>query len=267
MQLAPTHTHVTSIVKREDERITQQSLQRGLLRVTFHADEAHGIVHHLHGKLRAIDLGHDRQLFPAPARLLKVMAGLPGQVARRLNAHLDGRQHVADVLVLNERYWTQASLGFRKVKSVFKGGAHHANAGCPYQRCRPGERARHDLETLTWMADEVVGRYPYILKVYSRCHHPTMPQFVVDIDDLHAGSVTWHHHHCQRFACSLGRVGAAYDRVQMWPLSIPSGTIGGVVFLSGNDPFIPIAAGERLHPRCSIDGVEVGTASHLGKRE
>ncbi len=94
-----------------------------------------------------------------------------------------------------------------------------------------------------------------------------MPQLIVDIDDLHAGSVTWHHHHRQRFACSLSRVGAAYDRVQMRSLAIPSGTIGGVVFLPGDDPFISIAAGERLHPRCSVVGVEVGTASYLGKRE
>src|SRR6266550_1785905 len=53
----------------------------------------------------------------------------------------------------------------------------------------------------------------------------------------------------------------------MCPLAIPSGTVGGVMFLPGDDPFIPNATGERLHSRCSIIGVEVGPASHLGKCE
>src|SRR5215831_6610974 len=58
MQLAPTHPHVPSIIEREHERISQQALQWRLLRVAFHADQAHRIVDDLHREFRTIDLGH-----------------------------------------------------------------------------------------------------------------------------------------------------------------------------------------------------------------
>src|SRR5947207_8425321 len=154
MELTSTHAHVASIVKGEDQCVTQQTFEWGLLGITFHANQAHGIVDDLHGKFGAIDLGHDCQLLPASTRLLKVMAGLPRQVAGRLNAHLDVGQHVADVLVFDDRSRTQASLGFCKVEGIFKGTTHHANTSRSDEGSCPGERARYDLKSLTWVTDE-----------------------------------------------------------------------------------------------------------------
>src|SRR5712691_6514015 len=108
---------------------------------------------------------------------------------------------------------------------------------------------------------------PDLLKVDARSHHPTIPELVVDIDDLHAGSVPRYHHDCQRFACSFGRVGPADDGVEMGSFAMPARTIGGVVFLPGDNPCIPIATGEGLHPRFSISGVEICTTTHLSKGE
>src|SRR5450759_2457795 len=170
MELTSTHTHVASIVQGEDECVTQQTFEWGLLCITFHTNQAHGIVDDLHGELRTIDLGHDCQLLPTPTCLLKVMAGLPRQVACRLNPHLDVGQHVADVLVFDDRSRTQASLGFRKVQGIFKGTTHHANTGRPDEGSCPGERARYDLKSLTQVTNEMVGRYAHILKVNARGH-------------------------------------------------------------------------------------------------
>src|ERR1051326_4634084 len=114
------------------------------------------------------------------------MAGFPGQVAGRLNAHLDVGQHVADVLVFDDWSRTQASLGFRKVEGIFKGTTHHANTGRPDEGSCPGERARYDLKPLTRATDEMVDGYAHVLKVDARCHNAAMPQFVVRFDDLYA---------------------------------------------------------------------------------
>src|SRR3954451_20584795 len=83
-----------------------------------------------------------------PARPVEVVAGLRGEVAARLDAQLDVREHEADVLVLDDGRGAEPLLGASEVQRVFEGRPHGSDARGPDQLRRPAERGAHDALAL-----------------------------------------------------------------------------------------------------------------------
>src|SRR5436305_565092 len=136
-------THIAAIVEREDQGITQMPLQGMIFDVTLDTHDAHGIVDDLDGLLRAVDLGHDRNLLPF-AVSVQVGTGAPGQVAAGFDAHLDIGERVADDLMVDNRLAAEPALRAGEIEDVLEGRAHHADAGRTYERRRPSEGPGHD---------------------------------------------------------------------------------------------------------------------------
>src|SRR2546430_14551776 len=82
MQLPAAYALVPPVVEGEHHGVAHDPLQRGqVLGVAGDPDHAHAVVDRRDGRLGAVDLRHDRQLFRAPAGALEVVTCLPGEVA------------------------------------------------------------------------------------------------------------------------------------------------------------------------------------------
>jgi len=265
MELPAADPHVAAVVQGKTQRVLHQAGQRVEVGVGIDTDNAHGIVDSLNAQFRTVNLGDDGQFAAASLGDIKLVTGFPGQVARGLDAHLDVGQHEANVLVLNHRHRAGALVGAGKLQGDVEGRAHHTYAGRADERRSPGEGIFHHGNAIARLAHNIGRRHAHIVEMDARRDRRAMADGIEKARDLDAQGAAGHHDDRQRLLRRQGRIGAAYDAVQVRALAVPTGAVGGVVLCAVDDPFVAFEAGECLHAGGGVGAVVVSAAGDLSE--
>ena len=157
---AALHAEVAGVVERQDRRLAQVASRTGAcLSTLLTPDHLHALVDAVEQHLGALDLAHRADQLAVVVVLVEVVRGLPAEVAARLDLRGDVAEHVARVLVVDDRLRAARRVGLRPVQRRLVGRARDADGGDPGDRPRPGEVAVDQQVAVAARAlDQVAGR-------------------------------------------------------------------------------------------------------------
>lgn len=141
MHSAALHAEVAGVIEWQHGSLAQVAFVLPLPVKRVDPNDLHALVDAVEQHLRAVDLHHSAEHLAVVVVLVEVVRPLPAEVARRLDLRRHIAEHVARVLVVNDRLRSARGVGLGELERILVAGAcdgHRADAG---DRPRPCEVA------------------------------------------------------------------------------------------------------------------------------
>src|SRR6266581_4320721 len=262
MHAAALHPEVAGIVDRQDRCLPEVLLEQVLLVSAVYAYNLHALVNGIEQKLGAMDLAHCADEFTVVVVPVHVMGGLPAEVTASFDARRHISQHVANVLIVDDRMGASGRIGFRPFEGRLVRGAGHADGGDPRDRARPGEVAVDEQIAVSPGALHEVGRgdagvVEDDLRVGSEPVADLADQFVT-----HTRRAALDHDRGQTLGAALVRLGTDHDNADVRALAVPAGDVARPVLAAVQHVLVTVTTSGHADPdRVRHRGVEIRRSS------
>src|SRR5215831_14173794 len=166
MKLSPPYSHIPSVRNGQTERVPQMTLDRMILYVAIDAKKVQCVATDFNSDLRAEDLCENGQFGAIGLVRIDPVTCTPDQVASRLDPHLHVGQHVADILMMEDRSGSTPLVVPCEFETIFERCLHHADAADSEQSATPVVCSVHHQNSVAFPPDQVFPGHADVIKYH-----------------------------------------------------------------------------------------------------